>query len=107
MLVSCSSRVLIRPEQLRVVLANITIVLFLTQKSKPNAKKSGRYGCFGPDVRVVLRRTEEGTGELSSCGILVHLLRADHEFVFPMSAQLHRKATTTYVLLALPPRLSD
>ena len=55
-------------------------VRFQTQKSKPNLKKSGRYGHFGLVVRVVLRRTEEGTGELASCGILVHLLRADHDF---------------------------
>ena len=77
------------------------------KKADQNPKKCGRYGRFGPDVWVVLRRTEEGTGEVASCGILAHLLRADHEFVFPISVQLQRKATTTFVLWALPHRLSD
>ena len=107
MLVSCSGDVFIRREQLRVVLANIIIVRFQTQTRKPNRKQSATYGCVGLDVPLVLRRTEEGTRELASCGILVHLLRPDNEFVFPISAQLQRKATTTFTSLALPPRLSD
>ena len=89
MLASCSGDVFIRPGQLRVVLANI-IISVPNPKSKPNPKKSGRYRRFGPDVRVVLRRTEEGTGELASCRILVHLIRTDHDFVVPISEQLHR-----------------
>ena len=106
MLVSCSGDVFIRPGQFRVVLANM-IISVPNPKKQTQSKKSGRYGRYGPDVRVVLRRTEKGKDELASCGIPVHLLRADHEFVFPISAQLHRKATTTHVMWALPPRLSD
>ena len=48
MLVSWSGDVFMRAGQLRVVLANRIIVGFRTQKSKPNQKKNGRYGRFGP-----------------------------------------------------------
>ena len=41
-------RCVIRPGQLRVVLANRVFVRFQTEKGKPNPKRIGRYGRFGP-----------------------------------------------------------
>ena len=65
MLVSCSGDVFIRPGQLRVVLANIIIVRFQTQKSKPNGKKIGRYGRFDPILGPVFLEADYflGPGE--------------------------------------------
>ena len=66
MLVSCSDDVFIRPGQLRVVLANIIIARFQTQKSKPKIQKqNGRYGRFGPILGPVFLEVDYflGPGE--------------------------------------------
>ena len=53
MLASCSGGVFILPGRLPVVLTNIIIVRFQTQKSKPNPKKNRRFGRFGPILGTV------------------------------------------------------